>query len=87
MAKKMKPLTVAEKKWLAKLEAVLAECPSERFTSYTIGDPNVTIYDKSFDPEIYALCDRGCDVGGAVEEVGCALAIVRFPFAVQSTAG
>lgn len=87
MAKKVKPLTVEEKKWLEKLEAVLAKCPSERFASYTIGDPNVTIYDKSFEPEIDALCDRGCDVGRSVEEVGCALAIVRFPFAVQSTAG
>ncbi|HDT5864622.1 TPA: hypothetical protein QHB43_004606 [Aeromonas hydrophila subsp. hydrophila] len=87
MAKKVKPLTVAEKKWLAKLEAVLAECPSERFTSYTIGDPYVTIYDKSFAPEIDKLCDGGCDVGEAVDKVGCSLAIVRFPFAVQSTAG
>lgn len=87
MKKKMKPLTVAEKKWLAKLEAVLAECPSERFTAYTIGDPNVTIYDKSFEPEVSELCEGGDDVCIAVDKVGCELAIVRFPFAVQSTAG
>lgn len=87
MAKKMKPLTVAEKKWVAKLEAVLAECPSERFTSYTIGDAEVTIYDKSFEPEVSELCEGGADVCQAVGKVGCELATVKFPFLVQSTAG
>lgn len=89
MAKKMKPLTVAEKKWVAKLEAVLAECPSERMAAYTIGDPNITLYDRTMDVEIDKLMDSRdtCDFCHAAATVGAILHVVDFPFPVHSTAG
>lgn len=87
MKNKVKPLTAEEEKWVAKLGSVLAECPSDRFISYTIGDADVTIYDKSFEQEVSELCEGGNDVCQAVGKVGCELASVKFPFLVQSTAG
>lgn len=84
MAKKMQPLTEAEKKWIAKVEKVLAECPSKRFSAFTIGDNNITLYDSSFDDEVDAM---NTDTGRAVHQLGCALGNVFFPFNIQSTAG
>ncbi|ENC6657619.1 hypothetical protein ABKY47_002068 [Aeromonas hydrophila] len=90
MAKKMKPLTVAEKKWLEKLEAVLAECPSKRIGAFTVGDNFITLYDRSFDGEIDKLQDGrrgGCDFAVAVDSLECEIGTVHFPFPVHSTAG
>ena len=86
---KNKKLTTAEKKWIAKLEAVLAECPSERMAAYTIGDPNITLYDSTMDAEIDKLMDGydNYDFCQAVEKVGAALYIVDFPFPIHATAG
>lgn len=89
MTKKTKPLTAVEKKWIAKLEAVLAECPSERMAAYTIGDPAITLYDCSMDVEIDQLMDSRdtCDFCQAADKVGAILHVVDFPFPVHSTAG
>lgn len=89
MAKKIKKLTAAEKQWIAKLEAVLAECPSERMAAYTIGDPNITLYDSSMDVEINKVMDShgNYDFCHGVEKVGAALCVVNFPFPIHATAG
>ena len=49
---KKQPLTQTEKDWLAKLQALLDECPSSRLGAYTIGDPELSLYDRHFEPEI-----------------------------------
>lgn len=83
-----KPLTAAEKKWVEKLESVLAECPSNRIGAFTIGDPYLVLYDRSFEGAIDARQNRGDgDFGGIVSSLGCKLGVVYFPFHVHSTAG
>lgn len=91
MAKKMKPLTAAEAKWVEQLEALLAKCPSKRIGAFTVGDDYITLYDRSFDVEIDKLqdvhCGGGCDFAVAVDSLKCELGTVQFPFSVHSTAG
>lgn len=82
--KTRKPITAAERAWIKKVNKVLAECPSDRLGFYTIGDPDITVYDKTFDPEIDK---HGGDVGVAVNELDCGLDTVLFPSNVHSTAG
>lgn len=87
-ARKTLPLTEAEIKWIKKLKKVLAECPSDRLCSYTIGDSNIYLYDKSFDSEICNMQEGGLtDHCTAVERLGCDLGMINFPFPVLSTAG
>lgn len=87
MTKKLKPLTLQEKQWIAELQGVLRKCPSDRFVAFTIGDQDVTIYDKAFSSEIMTMTTDGLDVGIAVDRLGCTLARVQFPFPVESSAG
>lgn len=82
------PLTQAEKDWLTKLQSLLDECPSSRLGAYTIGDPDLSLYDRRFEPEINKLLDTGkYDFCTAVASLGADLARLRFPFHVHSTAG
>jgi hypothetical protein len=88
MSKTTKPLTASEKKWVAKLEAVLAECPSTRIGAFTIGDCEINLYDNSFEKEINSRMDRvGGDFCSTVQTLGCGLGSVSFPFPVHSTCG
>ncbi|HFQ4886654.1 hypothetical protein [Vibrio parahaemolyticus] len=48
----MPKLTVAEKKWLKKVQAVLDECPSNRIAFYTIGDRDIQAYNAEKYDEI-----------------------------------
>lgn len=86
----MTKLTKAEKDWIAKVQAVLDECPSDRLGFYTIGDSNVTIYDRSKDAKIYDILDENdrmdfCSgVDKAKADTGHEL---MFPSNVHSTAG
>ncbi|WP_445769001.1 hypothetical protein [Rheinheimera sp.] len=83
-----KSLTKEEKAWLKKLQAVFDECPSVRLSSYTTGDPFLSIYDKTMDSEINAYHDKsGGEFCNAVDDVGAGLAIIRTPFPIHSTAG
>ncbi|MGL5215843.1 MAG: hypothetical protein ACRC8R_12005 [Aeromonas hydrophila] len=83
-----KPLTAAEAKWVKDLQAILNKCPSKRMIAFTIGDNDVTIYDRSFCCQIDDIVNRSNkDVGQAVSMVGAELASVIFPFPVESTAG
>ncbi|HHQ5747088.1 TPA: hypothetical protein ACSRGY_003113 [Klebsiella pneumoniae] len=46
-------LTKKESAWFDEVNAVLARCPSpEKFGFYTIGDPNVMVYDLRKEKEI-----------------------------------
>lgn len=83
------PLTEDERKWIKKLQKVLNECPSRRMSSYTTGDNDITIYDIAADAS--ELSDNAArdsnDWCNVVEATGTRLAVIKFPFAVQSTAG
>lgn len=89
-------LTIQERAWLHKLQVLLDACPSERIGFYTIGDPDVSIYDRTKDEEIDDLMDRGNhDFGYAVEKAGAGIEpaaggsvyFLRFPANVHSVAG
>lgn len=80
----MAELTAKERQWVKKLQKVLDECPSSlknRGDSYTIGDADITIFDK----HIYT--DRGNDVGVDVDDSDAELAKIIMPFGVASTCG
>lgn len=87
MAKKMKPLTAAEARWIEQLEALLAKCPSKRIGAFTVGDNCIMLYDRSFDDEVSEQQNQSIDFGSAVDSLECGLGAVKFPFPVHSTAG
>lgn len=84
-----KPLTQAEKKWLADLQAVLDACPSDRLGAFTVGDPDVGFFDhKVYKAWLLANPRAELDVGEELRVSGADLhACVRFPFNVDSRAG
>ncbi|MCI7876290.1 hypothetical protein GOY52_27625, partial [Klebsiella pneumoniae] len=69
----------------------LARCPSpEKFGFYTIGDPNVMVYDLRKEKDIDRLLDtrRSPDWCIAVRDADAEIdANIYFPSAVLSTAG
>ena len=77
-------LTADEARWIKRLQRVLNDCPSDRLGFYTIGDPNVSIYDKSGGAEDD---DSGLDFPQVVERHGAYLSSVYFPACVHSTVG
>lgn len=84
MARRCTPLTPAERAWVKKVNEVLKECPSKRLGFYTIGDHDITVYDKTFDP---AIDKDGRDFGVAADALGVVLDFITFPSNVHSTAG
>ena len=82
-------LTKTERAWLDKLQNVLNECPSSRLGFYTIGDADLTIYDRKKESKIEDLQDRrGFDFGPAAGEIGALFEYqLAFPSNVHSTAG
>lgn len=89
-------LTVKEKKWLERLEKTLDAAPASlasKVTAYTIGDNNITLYDKNkFDnfmennPKYSSsICIR--DVCWLVGKSESEIKNFYFPFTVESTAG
>lgn len=81
----MTKLTKAEAAWIKRVQAVLDECPSDRIGAFTIGDADVTLYDRTKEAEIGA--DSEQDFGKAVACAGAELGALRFPFQVHSTSG
>lgn len=84
-------LTAAERKWIKKVQAVLDACPSKRLGCYTIGDNNVSFFDKSVN-EAWIEADprkrRELDVGDEMRHSGSGLhASLTFPFNVDSRSG
>lgn len=85
---KAKPLTKRESDWLKKLEAVMNECPSTRLQCYTIGDNDLTFYDKQVSLAWENANPRAeLDAGEQHEKAGSALATVRGNFQIDSCAG
>ena len=86
----MSKLTQAERKWIVKVQKVLNECPSDRMGFFTIGDPDVCIYDLSKHPEVSDLMDsgKGSDFCTCVDKADADFHIsLVFPSPVESTAG
>lgn len=85
---RIKALTKAENDWIKKLQAVLDECPSSRLGAYTIGDPDISVYDRRFESQINELLDGNTrDFTSAVSDLGAGLGSLKFPFPVHATAG
>jgi len=77
-------LNKKEQAWINRVQKALNACPKslkDRADSYTIGDPNITIFDKN------KFIDTGLDVCCDVDKSGAELAELWFPFGVASTAG
>lgn len=82
-------LTKAEAKWIADMQELLASCPSKRLGFFTIGDPDITVYDYRKEGAIMKIMDNGSsDYGNAVDKAGADLNIsLKFPNCVHSVAG
>ncbi|CAI1744431.1 hypothetical protein [Serratia entomophila] len=85
----MAKLTKAEKKWLDELQEVLNRCPTDRLGFYTVGDPDITVYDRSKEDSINTILDTSdSDWDSCVIKAKANLdASIIFPAAVHSTAG
>lgn len=85
----MSELTQAEKKWVRDVQKVLDRCPSERIGFYTVGDSEVSLFDRAKETQITARQDRsGMDFGPAATVVNAQFDhALRFPSNVHSTAG
>ncbi|WP_439076075.1 hypothetical protein [Serratia sarumanii] len=85
----MAKLNKKERAWLDELQEVLNRCPSERLGFYTIGDPQIVVYDRSKESEIDWVMDT-------TEKDWCGCVLIAganfdewldFPAVVHSTAG
>jgi hypothetical protein len=77
-------LNKKEQLWVDRVQKALDACPESlknRADSFTVGDPDITIFDKN------KYEDSGKDVGNDVERCDAELAVLVFPFGVASTAG
>lgn len=80
-------LTKAEKAWIAKIQKLLDNPPSDRLGFYTIGDPDVTVYDRSKEAEMNEIGERGADWCDCVRAFDADLGSLTFPASVHSTSG
>lgn len=72
------------------MQAILDQCPSDRLGFYTIGDCNVTIYDRSKDSKIYDILDLNdrMDFCSGVDKAGASTEFeLMLPSNVHSTSG
>lgn len=93
----MVKLTSSEKKWLQELQDHLDNAPVslrkkgrlDKIRSFTIGDPDVTVYDgEKFDEYVEGRSNNHIkDVCVDVNNSNSELFHLRFPFCVESTAG
>ncbi len=85
----MPELTVKEKRWFKKAQAVLNDCPSDRIAFYTIGDNSIVAYDSYKYDEISKIQDSGnIDFRNAVVMADALLGeSLIFNNPVESTAG
>jgi len=83
-------LSKEEKAWIKKVQRVLDSCPNkEKFGFYTIGDPNISIYDKSLgvDERSDEMLDKNEDFCTTVHLLDAYIGSFDFPNCVHSTAG
>lgn len=82
------PLTQMERRWLRALNKLLGECPSDRLGFYTIGDRNISVYDKRVESDINDMMEHSSkDFGLCVDRLDACLGEIKFPGPVHSTAG
>lgn len=84
----IEPLTKEEKKWLKDFQKLMDKCPSSRFGAYTVGDSDLTIYDKiAFDDyredDLHYMKD---DVN-IHDEAGTVFLSISMPFQVDGVSG
>lgn len=84
----MARLTAQETAYLAELQAVLDRCPP-RLGFYTIGDPCLTVYDRTKEEKINDIHDNSNgEFSGAVVKAKADFGVqIDFPCNVHSTAG
>lgn len=85
----MSRLNAKEIAYLAELQAVLDRCPP-RLGFYTIGDPNLTVYDRTKEEKINEIHDASSsgEFGGAVVRAKADFDVqIDFPSCVHSVAG
>lgn len=85
-------LTKKEEAWLARFEKCMAAAPKslgKKVSSYTVGDPFITIFDKDlvWDYEATLSNDSRKDMCQIVDEIEGEILTVYFPFNIESTAG
>lgn len=86
----MADLTKEEKRWLRRVQAALDSCPSKRLGFYTVGDADLSVYDRTHEKAIHAAMDEGKagDFGPAVDLFDADFYTgLRFPALVHSVAG
>ena len=82
------PISKEEKAWLRKLERLLMSPPTDRLGLYTIGDFELTVYDRTHDDALNAAQDaRAVDFCQIVDELGVHMGTVRSACQIHSTAG
>lgn len=75
-------LSKEEKAWVRKVERLLAKCP-ERIGFYTVGDPNLGLYDKSKEH----LFDQEKDMVTELDDHDACLGQIHFPSNVHGVCG
>lgn len=83
------PDVASLKVWLAKLQAVLNECPSDRLGFTTVGDCSVGVYDCTRHIEAAEYLDRnGGEYDTAIERIGALFPLaLELPNPVEGVAG
>lgn len=85
---KVKKLTPAEAKWLKDFQALMDTCPSKRLAAYTVGDPDLVIYDKPvFDAYRNANSRDDRDDVVLHDELRTKLGRISMPFLVDGVCG
>lgn len=80
-----RPVTEAEQEWIDQVAELLSNPPSDRLGLFTIGDPFMTVYDKSRDEELDTIDDH--DFCVAVEMLGAELGVIDAAMNIHSTSG
>lgn len=82
-------LTKEEKAWVKRVQKALDSCPSKRLGFATIGDHDITIFDRTRYDDICNAVDNGHgDFIPTAEKLGyVAEEQLNFPNPVESTAG
>ena len=76
--------TKEEKKWIKRVQRALNACPSDRLGFYTIGDPEIAIYDRH---KLEEFGEGDGDFCVAVDDADAQLDRLVFPQGVVSSAG
>ncbi len=80
--------TKEEKAWMTKVEKLLMNPPSDRVGLFTIGDRNLSVYDKTHDEKIdRIMCRDNSDHCTVVDQLDAGLGFIESKMNIHSTAG